>query len=351
MKREAHTHPKILEFIDWIDEQIGDGLRQAGVNASAVGIGILEKLWNLAGEHAIRGDIGQQFTNRQIANSVGWRKDPDDLVKAMIEIGLLDEDEEHRVIIHNWPTHCGEFIHARLARGKMTFADGSAPSIRKLTREERQRLESGADGSRRAPTGGQRTPAAAAGRRRPHSARSQSQSHSQSQSQSQEAAAQARGAAAAAADEQASGFTFVLSSGTDLFDLPQSQVDAWRAEFPDVHVAEILARLADWTADQRPSMGRRRIIGFLAEKLAEEAAAPPKPSATRKGGAGKPEAGGNSHRPRMVNGEDLTEEEMWEGVPDWLRDRERADRERRAAMAAAMAAATPEPGNDDLPGP
>lgn len=346
MKREAHTHPKILEFIDWIDEQIGDGLRAAGVSAAAVGTGLLERLWNLAAEHAIRGDIGQ-FTNDRIARVVGWRGGPDAFVAALVRIGLVDEDPEFRLVIHNWPTHCGEFIHARLARGKMTFADGSEPSIRKLTREERQRLESGAAGRPTAASGRQRTPSAAAGRQRQPTARSHSHSHSQSQSQSQEAAAQARGAAAAAADEQSSGFTFVLSSGSDLFDLPQSQVDAWRSQFPDVHVAEILARLADWTADQRPSMGRRRIIGFLAEKLAEEATVPPKPATTRKGSAGKPEAGGNSHRPRMVNGEDLTEEEMWEGVPDWLRDRERADRERRAAMAAA----TPELGNDDLPGP
>jgi hypothetical protein len=118
----------------------------------------------------------------------------------------------------------------------------------------------------------------------------------------------------------------VLADGSDLFDLPSSQVDAWRAEFPDVPVAEVLSRLADWTADNRPSMGRRRIIGWIAGKLAEEAKAPAPQPATNRGGRTRPAAEEHPWRPRMANGEDLTDEEIFEGVPQWMLDREKTKR-------------------------
>jgi hypothetical protein len=139
MKREAHTHPKVLEFIDWVDEQIGDSLRQIGIGAKALAKGMLDDLWNLAHEHAPQGDIGK-FANKRIARTMAWFRDPDELIEVLIECRLVDRHDEHRLIIHDWPEHCGDFVHSRLARNGLRFADGSIPKMTRLKAEERRRV-------------------------------------------------------------------------------------------------------------------------------------------------------------------------------------------------------------------
>lgn len=85
----------------------------------------------------------------------------DTLKTAMIEAGILFE-LEGALIISDWSTEAPDFVHARLARAKQTFADGTFPKPCKLRRSELEDFEAWRDG------GDERRPAAANGcQRRP----------------------------------------------------------------------------------------------------------------------------------------------------------------------------------------
>jgi len=96
-------------------------------------------LWHLTAREAPAGNIGK-LPDEDIAYSIGWRGDPADLIKALVESGWIDEDTEHRLLIHDWPEHCEDAVHMRLARARLFFADGSAPNFMRLPKEEREKV-------------------------------------------------------------------------------------------------------------------------------------------------------------------------------------------------------------------
>src|SRR5690349_5150367 len=77
--------------------------------ALAHAVGIMEMLWQHAAATTPRGDIGS-LPDRAIAEAVGWKKDPTLLTKALVEKGWLDANEEHRLIVHDWPDHCEQTV-------------------------------------------------------------------------------------------------------------------------------------------------------------------------------------------------------------------------------------------------
>lgn len=91
MKRNTIDHPKMRRLA-----------RRVGGRALAVGI--MECLWQFTARFAIRGDIGRR-TNEEIADAVYWEGDPDELVGYLVECGWLDEDSEHRLVVHDWHEH------------------------------------------------------------------------------------------------------------------------------------------------------------------------------------------------------------------------------------------------------
>ena len=88
--------------------------------------GLLTFLWLFAQEHAYRGDVGK-WDNEEIAVALFWKGDPDQLVRDLVECKWLDEHIEHRLLVHDWPDHCPAYIHKRLQREGLTFADGTVP--------------------------------------------------------------------------------------------------------------------------------------------------------------------------------------------------------------------------------
>jgi hypothetical protein len=85
-------------------------------------VGILESLWHLTATHAKDGAIGRQFTNEDLANSIGWDSDPDQLVEALVDSGWVDRCAVNRLVIHDWQDHCPDFVRANLGRLKAGFA-------------------------------------------------------------------------------------------------------------------------------------------------------------------------------------------------------------------------------------
>jgi hypothetical protein len=93
MKRGTPRHPKTYALA----KILGVPLYSA--------VGILEMLWHHANQHTPRGDIGS-LPDEAIAESVSWTKKPSILMDALLASRWLDADEEHRLIIHDWPDHC-----------------------------------------------------------------------------------------------------------------------------------------------------------------------------------------------------------------------------------------------------
>jgi hypothetical protein len=99
-------------------------------------VGLMESLWLLAQEHLPAGDIGA-WSNTKIAREIDWRGNPDDLVRALVATRWLDEDDTHRLLIHDWAKHCYYLVHNRLYKEHKRFADGTIPSPSRLSSDER----------------------------------------------------------------------------------------------------------------------------------------------------------------------------------------------------------------------
>lgn len=129
MKRTAIDHPKILRLAKLLKVQ------------HCHAVGIMECLWQFTAKHATRGDIGK-WTNAEIADDIGWpSEDADRLVKALISCRLVDENEPHRLVVHDWPDHCEDSVHMMLSRKIEHFADGARPSMSRLPKLERDSLD------------------------------------------------------------------------------------------------------------------------------------------------------------------------------------------------------------------
>lgn len=103
--------------------------------------GLLDTLWKFSAENAPRGDIGR-FTDEEIAVGLDWRRDPEDLIKTLVDLKWVDRaPAPSRLLIHDWPEHCEHTVHNALARRLETFADGTIPSMSRLTEKERSQLK------------------------------------------------------------------------------------------------------------------------------------------------------------------------------------------------------------------
>jgi hypothetical protein len=104
-------------------------------------MGLLDALWQFAMINAPLGDIGRE-SNEDIAFAIEW--DPDDIdriVEVLVRVGWLDVHDEHRLLIHDWPDHCEDSVHMRVARSRSYFADGTMPKLGRIGGAERAALE------------------------------------------------------------------------------------------------------------------------------------------------------------------------------------------------------------------
>ena len=99
-------------------------------------VGILCMLWDSTDRLCPKGDIGH-LDNEDIADEVCWEGDPETLIQALIDSRWLDKNDEHRLIVHDWPDHANPWVHRKVARMEGVFADGAAVKVGYLTKEER----------------------------------------------------------------------------------------------------------------------------------------------------------------------------------------------------------------------
>jgi hypothetical protein len=115
MKLDALDHPKTLDFA-------------ARLNVTRpTAIGHLELLWAFTGKQAARGNIGK-WPNGAIARACDWMGDPEVFISSLVESKLLDQNEEHRLSIHDWSVHAPGWVRAKLKKlgeGFVGSSDGS----------------------------------------------------------------------------------------------------------------------------------------------------------------------------------------------------------------------------------
>lgn len=97
--------------------------------------GILETLWHLAIESADEGDIGK-FSNEDIAMGLEWEGDADELVGALIDSGFVDEDQERRLVIHDWFDHAPDYIKERLRKRGMRQRKRESQCVREVVGQD-----------------------------------------------------------------------------------------------------------------------------------------------------------------------------------------------------------------------
>lgn len=108
MKLDALDHPKTFGFASILGIEL------------PTAIGHLELLWAFTAKQSPRGDIGK-WTDGAIARACFWTGSPETFLKALLKIGLIDHHGTHRLVVHDWPEHCPNWVRAKLGKLKLTF--------------------------------------------------------------------------------------------------------------------------------------------------------------------------------------------------------------------------------------
>lgn len=124
MKRNTPNHPKMRELAAVLSVPLWGA------------VGIMESLWHYAAEYTPRGDIGR-LSDATIATAIDWRKKPAVLISALTDSRCqwLDNDDDFRLIVHDWPDHCEYEVTRKLLRTEQDFLPIYGRSVRSKVRK------------------------------------------------------------------------------------------------------------------------------------------------------------------------------------------------------------------------
>ena len=108
MKLDALDHPKTNHFASLL-----------GISRPTA-IGHLELLWAFTGKMSPQGNLGK-WPDGAIARACDWMGDPGVFLEALLEAGLLDADETHGLLVHDWDVHAAGWVRAKLKNAKLPF--------------------------------------------------------------------------------------------------------------------------------------------------------------------------------------------------------------------------------------
>jgi hypothetical protein len=107
----------------------------------AEALGILEALCNhFAPRSCPQGNVGR-CEPWEIALGVRSTRDPENLVRALVASGWLDEHPEYGLLIHDWPEHADESVRKWLLRNKLPWLTPSGPRRVTVRTSSRLRLD------------------------------------------------------------------------------------------------------------------------------------------------------------------------------------------------------------------
>ena len=102
MKRGTPSHPKMKRLATAMDISLG------------YAVGIVEGLFHFTAEMAPQGNVGK-WSDDEIADGLGCSDiDGDALVAGLLAAGWLDEDPEHRLLVHDWSEHADRGVRMRV---------------------------------------------------------------------------------------------------------------------------------------------------------------------------------------------------------------------------------------------
>jgi hypothetical protein len=128
MKHGTHTLPKFIR------------LKRILQQPMCTVRGMLDAMWEYAYQAHPNGDLGADPAD-DIADVVEWPADARKLVAALIETHWLDVTPSGHLLIHDWPEHCEDAVHMRLARAHQFFANGKYPKLCRISGKERAELD------------------------------------------------------------------------------------------------------------------------------------------------------------------------------------------------------------------
>lgn len=115
MKLDALDHPKTLDFASRLNI------------SRPTAIGHLELLWAFTGKMAPQGNLGK-WPDGAIARACDWMGDPKAFLEALLEARLLDADDAHRLLVHDWHVHAAGWVRAKLKNAHLRFLTGVSTS-------------------------------------------------------------------------------------------------------------------------------------------------------------------------------------------------------------------------------
>ena len=117
MKRTGFDHPKIRRLGRLLDLP------------HYAAVGIMESLWHFTARHAIEGDIGK-WSDEEIADAIGWPEDSaEGLVEALVRVRLVDRDDDHRLVIHDWHDHADDSTKKTLKKHGREFVTQKVATV------------------------------------------------------------------------------------------------------------------------------------------------------------------------------------------------------------------------------
>ena len=101
-------------------------------------VGLLEMLWMGTAKNCPRGNIGR-FSNEDIAVLCEWDGDHDELVAALVECRWLDVHSEYRLVVHDWATHCPNWVKGNARHHGGLIGELTAPEQPRATPKDEPR--------------------------------------------------------------------------------------------------------------------------------------------------------------------------------------------------------------------
>lgn len=101
-------------------------------------LGVMEALWHVTGEQAPDGAIGR-MSDDDIADEMFWdATSGEELVNALVAAALLDVDDEHRLVVHDWHEHADRHVKRKLVRNGQQMAGQRAAMAGQMETEDAQ---------------------------------------------------------------------------------------------------------------------------------------------------------------------------------------------------------------------
>jgi hypothetical protein len=126
-KKGVLEHPKTLTLADSL-----------GI-MDCFALGILEAFWHHVTDYFEDGDV-TNLRPSVFVRSIRYQGDAAQLWSALLDAGFIDQTPEGRLLVHDWPEHCNDYIHTRFYRSLKMFANGTKPKPVSIGKDEKERL-------------------------------------------------------------------------------------------------------------------------------------------------------------------------------------------------------------------